>query len=65
MKTKYSNVIAGGILLVIGFTLVISMFECADWYVKNIQNDFLIGAIIFVALISFCIGVILLAEELY
>ena len=60
MKTRYKNAIAGGVLMFIGITLTLSMFECADWYAKNIQNQFLIGSIITLALISLCVGAILL-----
>lgn len=60
MKTRYRNAIAGGVLMFIGITLTLSMFECANWYVENIQSQLLIGSIITVALALFCVGVILL-----
>lgn len=63
MKTRYRNAIAGGVLIFIGITLTLSMFECADWYVRNIQSQLLIGFIITVALASLCVGVILLSAS--
>lgn len=58
------NVFVGAILLLLGCIGLYTFLYCADWYVANIPNDFIMGLLIITVLLSATVGIILLCDQI-
>ena len=58
------NVFIGAILLLLGCIGLYTFLYHADWYAANIPNDFIMGLLIIVVLLSATIGIILLCDQI-